>query len=62
MCKFQENLKFWRDRRNGQKYGENDEQKDGPKDGQTDRQTLIYRNLLAMAGGPIKHLPTFATD
>ena len=52
MCKFQENLNFWRDRSN--------RQKDGLKDRQKDRQTLIYRNLLSMADIPIKHLPTFA--
>ena len=27
-----------------------------------DRETLIYRNLSALAGGPIKHLPTFSKD
>ena len=61
MCRFQENLNFWRD-----KDRQKDQQKDGLKDGQKnrqkDRQILIYRKLLAMAGTPIKHLPTFAKD
>ena len=49
-----------------QKDRQKDQQKNGQKDEQKnrqkDRQTLIYRNLLAMARGPIKHLPTFAND
>ena len=48
---------------------QNDRQKDQQKFGQKggwknrkDRQTLIYRKLLAIAEGSIKHLPTFAKD
>ena len=52
MCKFQEHLNFWRHRRTS---GDTE----GQAEGWMERQTLIYRNLLAMAGAPIKHLPTF---
>ena len=41
-----------------QKDRQKDQQKNGQKDRQKDRQILIYKNLLAMAGGPIKHMHT----
>ena len=34
----------------------------GQAEGWMERQTLIHISLLAMAGGPIKHLPTFAKN
>ena len=49
-----------------EKDRQKDQQKGGQKHGQKDRQKarqiLTYRNLPAMAGGLIKHLPTFAKD